>query len=158
MWTIRIRSAELIAVLFVLSWTSATLAQQATTPLAQTCQQRGIFLGPHRFEKLLDKPFKLNVETCLDGTAWSDLFNFNLRFAAKLDNVQQSVDAFVNQQTNKCEGRDLSVKVTSLDVESQPAVREQQAMKLSISADMLQCSFPYVGAELSIDVPLALNT
>ncbi|MBI1202732.1 MAG: hypothetical protein GC182_09505 [Rhodopseudomonas sp.] len=153
-----LRLGASVAALIVVSVTQAAFAQTADTPLGKVCQRRGIYLKPHHFESLQGKPFKFDVETCLDGTAWSKLFNFHLQFDTKLANLQKSVDAFINTVTDTCENRSSQVKVTSVNVFTRPAVGSQQPVFATIGADAWQCSFPYIHADLKIDLHLALNT
>jgi hypothetical protein len=129
-----------------------------TTSLATACRKTGIYIGPRNFQTLQDKPFKLSAEGCLDGTAWSSLFNFKIRLKAKLDDIQSTVEEFLNKDYNTCTGRDVAVRVTSLDVDSKPAVKEQQDMILSAAADLLQCSGARVAAQMTVEVPFKLNT
>lgn len=148
----------LLIALFLVATVPAAQAQSGNTPLAKTCQRRGIYLEPRHFATLQDKPFKFDVETCLDGTAWSKLFNFHLQFAGKLANLQKSVDAFINTVTDTCENRSSQVKVTSVDVYTQPARGAQQPIYATIGAEASQCGVPYINADLSIKLHLALNT
>lgn len=157
MYRKRVRWVLLVAALAVAAPFHVALSQPAKTPLARACQKVGIHVGPHRFETLQGKPFKLALETCLDGTAWTNLFNFNLRFDAKLDNVQDCVDAFINSKVNSCDGKDYAVIVKSLDVDSASPVKDQQNIALAFDAVATRCAFPKFTADLSVKVPLSLN-
>ncbi|RDV01887.1 hypothetical protein [Undibacter mobilis] len=137
---------------------SGASAQTAGTPLAQACKQTGIYLKPYSFDTLMDKPFKLKLETCVDGTAWSNLFNFKLRFAGRLDEVSKSVDAFVNKPTAPCaDGSNNYVKITSLTVRTEPAVGTQQPVYLDALADVTNCKPVSFDADMTVKVKFSLN-
>lgn len=133
-------------------------AQSAGTPLALACKQTGIYLKPYAFDTLMDKPFKLKLETCVDGTAWSNLFNFKLRFAGRLDDVRKSLDAFINKPTAPCaDGSSNDIKITSLNVRTEPAVQTQQPVYLDVLADVTNCKPVRFDADMAVKVKFSLN-
>lgn len=150
-----IQGGLFVIALAVSVWSTGAVAQNS--PLAAVCRKAGIYVGPQNFQQLQDKPFKLKLETCLDGTAWTNLFNFKLRFDAKLDRLQDTVDAFLNSTLDTCDGHDYSVKITSLDVDTEPPVKDQQHVTLAFDAKATRCSFPRFSVDVSVEVPLALN-
>ena len=136
----------------------AAFAQQSKSNFGQECEKKSLYLGPYQYLKFKEHPIRLKFEACADGTAWSNLFNFQLRVLGKLENIQSIVDATINAAVNTCLKRYFSVKILNAQIKSLAGTADRQLANIYFDADLAQCSFPYASLRLAGTAPLSIHS